>query len=410
MNQSDAFVARQPIFDRARRVTGYELLFRNGNVHSAVFPDGNAATRDVVGHTYLTIGLDRLTGGLPAFINFTRRHLVDETPGLLPSESTVVEILEHIAPEPEVLDALRSLKSKRYVLALDDVICCDGNEAFLDLVDIVKFDFAATTPEQRRRELSRIRNFCGDRVRLLAEKVEDYPQFRQACEAGFDLFQGYFFARPEVITGKVIPGHRLAQLRVLRALQEPSLDFRVLEDVIKSDLALTTRLLRFINSAAFPWAREITSLRQALVLLGEERVRRWVTLVIISEFTAGRPRELAVVSSVRGRLCERVSGLVSEARPLNAYLVGAFSLLDALLDVALEDALRNLPLQAEARDALAGADGPLRRILDLVIAYESGDWDKVARLAGLLQIPEEALSPLYVEALEWTRQLVDAAA
>jgi c-di-GMP-related signal transduction protein len=407
MSQTDVFVARQPIFDRHRRVVAYELLFRGGQEGSAVFTDGNRATEEVVGHGSLTIGLDRLTGGRPAYINFTRDLLLRQTAELLPQELAVVEVLEEVAPDPEVLEQLRALKSQHYVLALDDFVCSEGNEAFLDIVDIVKVDFLGTTPQQREREVGLLRARCGDRVRLLAEKVEDYRQFRQAWEAGFDLFQGYFFSQPELVSGRVIPGHQLAYLRILHAIHEPTLDFRQLESIIKTSLSLTTKLLHFINAAAFPWIREIVSLRQALVLLGEEQVRRWVALAIISEFAGERPRELAVLSSVRGRLCEQVSRLTDGVRPFNAYLVGALSLLDAILNVSLADAIRQVPLQEEVRQALEGTDGSLRRILDLVVAYETGRWKDVARCAERLAIPEESVARLYLEAVEWTRKVFD---
>jgi c-di-GMP-related signal transduction protein len=403
MDIRDVFVARQPIFDRSRRAVAYELLFRDGRGGSAAFTDGDRATRDVVSHSYLTIGLDRLTGGRPAYINFTRDLLLRQTAALLPKELTVIEILEDVPPDPEVLSALRSLKRQGYVLALDDFVCQEGRKEFLDVVDIVKMDFHAAGAAQRSGEIAALRGLHGGRLRLLAEKVEDYSEFRQAMEAGFDFFQGYFFSRPEVISGKVIPGNRIAHLRLLHSIQEPSLDFKSLEGVIKTDLALTTKLLRFINAAAFPWAHEIVSLRQALVLLGEDQVRRWVALAMISDLASEKPMELAMLSSVRGRLCEQLASAVTGIRPLDAFLVGAFSLLDALLDTPMDRVLAQVPLPPEAHAALSGEPCPLRQILNLAVAYETGQWGTVSTLASKLAVAENAISACYLDSLDWTR-------
>lgn len=411
MDLRDAFVARQPIFDRSRRAIAYELLFRDGLGGAAAFADGDRATRDVVSHSYLTIGLDRLTGGRPAYINFTRDLLLQQTAALLPKELTVIEILENVRPDPEVLSALKRLKQQGYVLALDDFVCIEGRREFLDLVDIVKMDFQhGAGAAQRCREVAALRGLHGGRLRLLAEKVEDYSDFRLAMEAGFDYFQGYFFSRPEVISGKVIPGNRLAQLRLLYSIQEPSLDFRGLEGVIKTDLSLTTKLLRFINAAAFPWAHDIVSLRQALVLLGEDQVRRWVALAMISDLAAEKPMELAMLSSIRGRLCEQLASAVQGIRPLDAFLVGAFSLLDALLDTPMDNVLAQVPLPPEARAALGGDTCPLRQILNLVVAYETGQWGTVSTLASKLALAENTVSTCYLDSLDWTRRAFGQAA
>ncbi len=410
MDIRDAFVARQPIFDRNRHAVAYELLFRDGLGGSAVFADGTRATQDVLSHSYLTIGLDRLTGGRPAYINFTRDLLLRQTAALLPRELTVVEILENVRPDAEVLEALRVLKQQGYTLALDDFLGREGVEPFLDLVDIVKFDFRAVDAAQRGREVAALRLRHANRIRLLAEKVEDYTQFRQALQAGFDYFQGYFFSRPEVVTGKVIPGNRLAQLRLLHAIHEPSLDFRSLEEVIKTDVSLTSKLLRFINAAAFPWAREIVSVRQALVLLGEDQVRRWVALATISDLAATKPEELAMLAAVRGHLCEQLSQAVPGIRPLDAFLVGLFSLLDALLDVPMDRVLSQIPMPPGPQEALAGEPCPLWQILNLVTAYERGQWGTVSTLASRLSLAENAISACYVDSLEWTRQAFGQAA
>lgn len=410
MPSEEVFLARQPIFDRTKAVHAYELLFRAGLDNRAEFTDGNRATSHVIDTGFFTMGLERLTAGKPAFINFPRDLLLREWATLLPPKLTVIEILEEVLPEPEVLKALRRLKEQGYVLALDDFVCTDGYEALIKLADVIKVDFLLTEPEVRRELLDQLGQLGHPGLSLLAEKVETYAEFEEAVELGFRYFQGYFFSKPSVLSARRIPAYKMTYVRILQEIQNPALDFGRLEQVIKGDLSLTTKLLQYINAAAFPWRRRIESVRQALVLLGETPLRKWVSVVALSEMMSDKPRELAVTACVRGHLCEGLgASMASRLSELDCFLVGSFSTLGAMLDVDLEEGLRQLPLSTKVADALRGKDNEFGRMLKAVLAYERADWAEAAALCGSLGIAAETLPDLYVEAVEWADRIFSEA-
>lgn len=410
MENSEIFVARQPIFNRRMKVYGYELLFRgDGPDCSASISDADTATGHVMSASYLNIGIEELTAGKPAFINFTRELLVSGVPEILPSEQTVVEVLENIEPDLEVLEALDGLKKKGYKIALDDIVYLRDMDKVIDFADIIKIDFLATNSANRIRLVNHIRRVRANQTMLLAEKVEDHQIHNEALEQGFDLYQGYFFRKPEVLKGRRIPESKVAYLRLLQSVHDPSLDFAQMEEIIKSDIALTSKLLRYINVAAFPWSRRIASVHRALLLLGESQVKKWVSLVALANLAADKPRELAVMSSCRGKFLEELGRSVSnEHTDLEYFLLGALSTLEAMLDIPIEEALNQLPLAEGLHQALCGEQNFLRELLDLAIAYEKGDWKTVAKLSQTLDIEESILPILCEGAVVWSDHILPA--
>jgi c-di-GMP-related signal transduction protein len=409
MPSEEVFLARQPIFDRTKTVHAYELLFRAGLENRAEFTDGSRATSHVIDTGFFTMGLERLTSGKPAFINFPRDLLLREWATLLPPDLTVIEILEEVLPEPEVLKALTKLKEQGYVLALDDFVCTDGYEALIKLADVIKVDFLLTESDVRRKLLEQLEQLGHPGLSLLAEKVETYAEFEEAVELGFRYFQGYFFSKPAVLSARRIPAHKMTYVRILQEVQNPALDFGRLEQVIKGDLSLTTKLLQYINAAAFPWRRRIESVKQALVLLGETPLRKWVSVVALSEMMSDKPRELAVTACVRGHLCEGLgAATASHLSELDCFLVGSFSTLSAMLDVNLEEGLRQLPLSSDVADALRGKDNEFGRMLKAVLAYERAEWAEAEALCDSLGIAPDTLPDLYVDAVKWADRIFDA--
>jgi len=405
MPSKKVFVARQPIFTVSKRVYAYELLFRGTKTDQAQITDGSRATKSVISNTFLNIGIDEVTGHRPAFINFTRDLILDESALLLPPERTIVEILEDIQPDRELIEAVRKTKAKGYIFALDDFVCATGYEGLLQLADIVKVDFLQTSPAERKQLVQRLLAISPT-LSLLAEKVEDYDEFQEAVELGFHYFQGYFFNKPILITGRELPGSKVAYLRILQSIHDPTLDYFGLEEVIKTDVSLTTKLLRYINAAAFPWRKKIESLKQALVLLGENQVRKWISIVVLSELVQDKPQELAVLSAVRGRFCE-VAGEESNCRAtrLECFMTGILSMLDAMLDVTLDEAIVNIPVSTEVKDALKGGENDLGRFLTLAIAYEKGEWDRIPALCSALGIEESKLPAVYADSVEWVSKI-----
>jgi EAL and modified HD-GYP domain-containing signal transduction protein len=404
----ELFIARQPVFDATRDVVGYELLFRNGLANCFSGIDGNEATRQVLLNTFVLFGISRLTGGKPAFINFTRDYLFNDLIRLFPPSSVVVELLEDIPPDREVLAACRWLKESGYALALDDVSDLSRYGDLLDLVDIVKIDFRAASPEKRK---GMAKELMGYPIRLLGEKVETYEEFRVAVDEGFALFQGYFFAKPEVVRRREIPGNRVQHLRLIRELSKSQSDVDAIERIIKQDLSLSYRLLKYINSPLFGLRSEIRSVRHALTLLGERDVRRWATLAVLSSAATEKPPELLETGLMRARFCETLSTVVNGGVRQAAeemFLVGLFSVLDALLDVSLEEAVREAGVPARVKAALLGVPSPWRSLLELALAYEQGHWEEVARILDSLGVDLAAVAKVFVDSVDFAHKATQA--
>jgi c-di-GMP-related signal transduction protein len=395
----DAFIARQPILDRKLKVYAYELLFRSGLVDFFDHPDPDQASSKVIADSLLLPGLDQLTHGLPAFINVTRELLVGDGICLLPAAHTAVEVLENVQPDDEVLEACRRLKSKGYTLALDDYVSGSPWEPHLEIADIVKVDVLSTTTEERAELAKRFRR---GGPRLLAEKVETQAMHEETRGLGYQYFQGFFFARPTTLTARDIPMSQLHHVQLLREIHRADLDFDALEEIIEHEVGLSYKLLRYINAAFFGWNGSVESIRHALMLLGEREIKNWATVVVMAGMASDKPDELVTQALIRGRHCERLAAYADlESRSADLFLMGAFSLIDAMLDVPLARVLREIPIASDVKDALLGEPGQLRDVFTVVVAYATGDWALVAERASRLGLEEGAIAASYVEALGW---------
>ena len=340
LESRDVFVARQPIFDRRKKVYGYELLFRSGIENACPPTDGTEASRHVLHVAWLDLGLATLTGSKLAFVNFTQDLIASGFVASLPPESLVVELLESIEPTDDVVRACRDLKQHGFILALDDFIYRPGLEPLIALADIVKIGFGECDPAE---QCAQVRRLAPQGPKLLAEKVETAEDVEQAEALGFDYFQGYFFCRPEIVQGRALTGSRVTCLKLLQAVSRAELQLGEIERVIESDVSLTHRFVKYLGSAAFPWRAPITSVHQALVLLGEAQTRRWVTLISLGEMATGKPAELLVNSAVRAKCCDELAGEVGMAdRKAALFLMGAFFLIDTMLDQPMADVLAQL--------------------------------------------------------------------
>lgn len=396
------FIARQPILDREMNIFGYELLFRDGldNCFSGV--DEEQATSQVIAGSALLFGLENLLGEGKGFINFTRKTLLSDYASVLPKRQMVVEILENVEPDAEVMDACERLKKQGYVLALDDFVYGAQYDDLLKLADIVKVDFFVSDAKERKQMAEA---FIPLGIKMLAEKVETQEEYNQALEMGYHYFQGYFFSKPVILSKKDIPGVKINQLRMLQMVNQDEMDFKGLSDVIQTEMAMAYKLLKLVNSAAFGLRNRVEHIKQALNILGETGIRKWASILLMAGLAEDKPRELVVSSLVRAKFCELLSCVPKwENQGPALFLVGLFSLLDAIVGRPLPELLGELPLKRDISDAILG-QGELRTALDLIRALEQCEWSEVVRLADLLEIEASVLQDNYYTAVQWPSQL-----
>lgn len=399
-----SFLARQPIFDDRFQVIGYELLYRSSPIN-AYQPDDDPeqATASMILHGLTTFGIDRLTRGRLAFINLTRDMLLAGHAEILPAEHVVLEVLEDVTAEPEILQACRDLKTKGYRLALDDFRLREDTKELLPLADIVKVDFLQSGPGQRAALRQGLRE---GRPRMLAEKIESYEEVAQARSEGFHYFQGYFYARPEMMQGRPLHASRFGAVRLMELIGQSEIDFDAAEELFSKEVDYSYRLLRYINSAAFGVRERVKSLRQALVLLGESGIRRFASLLALTMLAADKPHELVVCSLVRARTCEVVAREAGYGAESGAFFItGLFSMLDVLLDQPMDQAIEELALATEIRSALLGEPGPHLGALELARAVELADWERVSLEAQRLGVPLDETADALWKALEWAHQI-----
>ena len=389
------YVARQPILDMRGRVHGYELLFRAGP--ETVFRgDGDMATRTMLDNSVL-FGLDKLTGGLPAFVNCTADSLTAQLVEILPPSMTVLEILETVEPTEALLAACRKLKTAGFRLALDDFEWRPELAPLVELADYIKVDFTLTNALERARLREHL---SGVTVAMIAEKVETQEEYKQACSEGFALFQGYYFCRPILLKNRKIPANRISYLEILQILRDGQIDIRRLSLLVKRDTSLTYRLLRLVNSPVFAIRKEVRSIEAALMLVGEEAFRRIATLAIASEMNANQSTEILRMAFVRGRFCELAALLCALDRG-EQYLLGMFTLLPAMLRVPMAELAPALPLREKVREALLGAVSPESSLIRWAECYERGDWvicDGISQSYGLNRAE---MARCYTEAVVW---------
>jgi EAL and modified HD-GYP domain-containing signal transduction protein len=396
------FIARQAIFDRQEHVYGYELLFRSGLENRYTASDGDAAIRDVVDN-FLSAGAKTLTAGRKAFINCTRQFLVNEYATLLPKEDTVIEILETIEPDAEVLAACQRLKDLGYVIALDDFVYAEKFQPFVELADMIKVDFKLSPPEERRQAVAR---FAKRGIQMLAEKVETRAEFAEARDGGYVYFQGYFFCKPQIVPSRHIPAYKVHYLRILQAISKPELDRSEIVALIDREVSLCYKLLRFVNSAIFGFRQDISSTRHALNLLGDRAVKKWAAVAAVLGMTGNEPNELVLTALTRGRCCELLATrLGAQKDEQNMFLLGVFSLMEAMLGRPLSEIIAEIALFGMVRAALLGKPNHCREILDLVTAFEAGKWSAVREIALRLHQDESRLSAAYLEAVDWAQKV-----
>jgi EAL and modified HD-GYP domain-containing signal transduction protein len=397
--QMDVFVARQPIFNRHKKLFAYELLFRNGMANFFPEVDGDQASCNLLANAFLSIGIEELTGGRLAFVNFTQDLLVRQIPSLFPRDTLMVEVLEDVRPDPSLIAACRQLAAQGYPLVLDDFTCARELDDLLRMAAIVKIDFLGT-PADAIPDL--VASLAAFDVKLLAEKVETHEAFQAAREMGFVYFQGYFFSRPEILKGRDIAPGRLQLLQLIAEINRRECRVDKLEELVKTDVSLSYKLLRYINSAFFRRAREINTIKHAIVLLGLKETRKFISMIATGALAAGKPNELIRTSIIRAKICESIGAhFVPAAEASEMFLMGLFSLMDAILDCPMAAAIENLPLSATVCQALLKAHGPAGDLLRLVRSYESGQWEDCQTICDQCRFDAATLPAHYRQSVGW---------
>ena len=410
----DTFVARQPIFNIRNDVHAYELLYRKDaarNFFDASADPDHASRRTLI-NSFVEIGLDKLTGGRKAFVNFTEKLLLDGTIELLSPSLLTVEILENIVPTPEILEACARIRQTGFQIALDDFVFSEVNHAFFDYADIIKVDFlqtplpeiAALAQHLRDRQAS---GKYGTPIKLLAEKIENKDVLKTALEMGFEYFQGYYFSKPVIVIGRSINPTTINRMRLLQLSLKNDFCFNDVAEVIKQDVALSYRLLQFVNSAHFGFRTVISNIQQALVSLGTSEVRKWMALICLIDLNQDKTPELTRMSLIRARFLEQVAQFTGKEKRKteNFYLLGMFSLMDAIMEMTMAEVFAQIHVDASISTPLISHAGEDYELLRLIEMYEQGDFDAATAQAEALSLPESRLADAYMEAIQWTTKL-----
>jgi len=395
-------VARQAINDATGHLYGYELLFRSTAGATTADLDTDGATTQTILAAFAEFGADELLGGRPGFINLTRSFLVGTLPLPFPPEAAVLEIVENITLDEDVVNGALQLAEQGYRLALDDFVWTPEWEPLLAVADIVKIDVLAMTWDEVMFTVDKCRPHD---VRLLAEKVEDAEVYERCVAEGFELFQGYYLGRPETMSIETLsPGQQLA-LQLIGRLGDPDATTAEIEKAVRRDPALVYRLLRIANSASAGSNRRVSSIRDALVMVGLSRLRAW--LILLSLAPDVRSESQMVQALARARTCERIAELGRLTAPDTAFTAGLLDGIAEGLGLPAAELLERMPtLAPELSAALTGDDNhPLWRILSAVRAYEHEDLSTAERGP----VPLQAMAEAYLQALAWTTETTRAA-
>lgn len=406
MSSNAPLFARQPIFDDQQNVVAYELLFRHSDENSSDIIDGDQASSDVLLNSFGGRTLESVIGQNKAFINFTRNLLI--SPPDLPKNKIVIEVLENIRPDEEVIEGLRKLQQLGYQIALDDFFINRETIQLVRFANIIKIDVLNTNEDQMFKFLKVLKPL---NITLLAEKIEDYEMLENCKKLGFDLFQGYFLCKPEIIRGVKISANRTAILRLISTLNNDESTYEEIVAAVSSDAGLSYKILKLVNSAAVGMAHQIESLAQSITLLGLDKIRNWATFILMAS-NQDKPKELSTISLCRAKMCELIG------RDLNGrkfaqicFTVGILSNLDAFLDMPLIELKDELSLAKNIEDALIHYSGIEGLVMNTARFYERGDWEIIDWIAlEKLGVSPEKLNNWYLESISWAINMVQETA
>lgn len=409
MSSLDIFIGRQPIFDSKGNIYAYELLYRNSSSNEYPNIDPEKATIELLIHTFLTVGIDQVAGRYKSFINFSEKFFEQGLINQLDPNLIIIEILENTKITPLFIERVKSLRKLGFKFALDDYVIeeySDLHEELFKLVHFIKVDFLHSTTSDRLRLKSLVKKH--PHITLLAEKIETMEQYEEAKKLGYLLFQGYFFAEPEIIKSKDIPLNYPLHMRLLHKLNEPEPDIDEISLLIMHDLSLSYKLLRYINSLAFGIPEQIKSIKQAVMLMGLNEARRWLRILLLHHLGdgqgKGRERALVDTSLTIAKICELLAKYKKKPNSDEYFLTGMFSLLNVILKRNWDHVLPKLSLSDEIANTLRGEETEIQPYLRLSDAIVRFAWDEVDKYAKKLEIPVSELSKISIEAHKWANQ------
>lgn len=395
--------ARQAIFNKDIQVAAYELLFRGDFSTSDQAFDGDKASSHVLLYAFGERRIEDITGNKDAFINFTRNLLVCPPP--LPASQLVIEVLEDVKPDPTILKALAILKKQGYRIALDDFLLTDHSKQLLPFADVIKIDVLDLDEQAIRSHIAELKDY-NPKFKFIAEKVETHEQFTFCSELGFDYFQGYFLAKPQLVMGKKPKQGTQSIIQLLTKITANDADFKGVAQILSTDPGLSFRLLKMVNTPGFGSGRQVESLSQAIAMVGLERIRNWSTFLLLAS-NSHKPSELCVISSTRAKFCELLAIKSNSCDPNQAFTVGMLSMLDAHLDISMAEILQQLNLSTEITAALQGKSKQAHLLfLNTCKAIETQAWTDIP-LGSLsaLGIEESHISECYAEALYFAQTM-----
>lgn len=406
---NSVFVGRQPILTRERQLFGYELLYRSNNIDNHFNgTNGDQASCHTMNNALNVLGLGSVANGRKAFINMTRDLLLNGQYTVLPAKQTVIELLETIVPDQAVLRACMTLKDNGYLLALDDFVFRPGFDALVEMADFIKVDFLALNTNQRAGIAEMVN---GRPVTLLAEKVESQHDFNEALGLGYGLFQGFFFCKPEIVSGRELPPVKRQYLRFLQESMRPNPNYAQLEQIVKEEPSLSVKLLRYLNSASFGVRSKVDSIKQALAMLGDRQIRQWASLVALTSLGGDKPTETLTLCLIRAKFCEELCPHVNlTGRDLDLFFMGLLSGLDALVDRPLNEMLADMPVSHDIKAALMGSSTTFGAIYGLVLACERGKPNVIKLMADKINVPADLVLQLYCDAIGWAERILRAEA
>lgn len=393
-------MARQPIFNNEIAIVAYELLFRrSADIDAANIIDGDSATSELLINAFTHLNIDDVVGSKRAYVNFTRRLLSSPPP--FDKSRFVIEVLEDVELDENLLSSLQRLSGSGYTIALDDFVMQPGAESLLKLADIVKIDVLDYSSEALRQCVEHLAPYG---LKMLAEKVETHEMYNYCRDLGFELFQGYFLSRPQMIKGKSVPASKIAVMEVLALLQNPDITTKELETIISRDPVLSIRTMRMVNSAFHRPVSKIESLQRAITFLGLNQIKSLTSLLALTNLS-DKPDALKHQTMIRARMCEELAAHFAPAERSSYFSTGLLSTLDAYFDQPLADVIGNMSLHEDLMRALLNFEGNHGRILRAVILHEKASWSEVDwDTLKTLNIDAQVMNTAYQDSITWADQ------